>query len=93
MNTLNEIKKELKQEILSDLKNEQNLQDEELYGRIDELLLSRNDLSLRGAVVVSRRPSSTRSNLLSSFFFVILNIVFLPFLFYIFYFNTMVRST
>ena len=47
MNTLNEIKKELKQEILSDLKNEQNLQDEELYGRIDELLLSRNDISLK----------------------------------------------
>lgn len=47
MNTLNEIKKDLKQQIVSELRDGQNLEDDELYSKIDELLYTKRDLSLK----------------------------------------------
>ena len=47
MNTLNEIKKDLKQQIVSELRDGHNLEDDELYSKIDELLYTKRDLSLK----------------------------------------------
>lgn len=47
MKTLNEIKKELKLQIISTLSEQSDLNDEELFSKIDELLYQRNDLSLK----------------------------------------------
>ena len=47
MNTLNEIKKDLKQQIVSELRDGHNLEDNELYSKIDELLYTKRDLSLK----------------------------------------------
>lgn len=47
MNTLNDIKKDLKQQIVSELRDGHNLEDDELYSKIDELLYTKRDLSLK----------------------------------------------
>ncbi len=47
MNTLNQIKKDLKQQIVSELRDGHNLEDDELYSKIDELLYTKRDLSLK----------------------------------------------
>ncbi len=47
MNSLSELKKDLKHKIVSELTDGQNLDDEELYVKIDEILYQRKDLSLK----------------------------------------------
>ncbi len=47
VNDRNDVKKELKQELMSSLQEQRTLSDPELYAHIDELLLRRQTLSLR----------------------------------------------
>jgi len=47
MNALNTIKKELKHQIISELSEQSDFNDDELFTRIDDLLYQRSDLSLK----------------------------------------------
>ncbi|ETP72219.1 Flp pilus assembly protein, ATPase CpaF [Lachnospiraceae bacterium JC7] len=47
MNSLSELKKDIKHQIVSEIRDGQNLEDEELYSRIDDILYTRKDLSLK----------------------------------------------
>ncbi len=68
----NEIKKELKQQLLAELEEQQNLSDDELYNRIDELLYQRpalclpDKLYLRNAVFNSFRRLDVLSEVLDN---------------------------
>lgn len=68
----NEIKKELKQLLLAELEEQQNLSDDELYNRIDELLYQRpalclpDKLYLRNAVFNSFRRLDVLSEVLDN---------------------------
>lgn len=72
MNSLNELKKDIKHQIVSDLQDGRNLEDEELYSKIDDLLYLRKDLSLknklylRSAVFNSFRRLDVLSELLDA---------------------------
>ena len=72
MNSLSELKKDLKQQIVSGLIDGQNLDDYELYNKIDELLYARRDLSLknklylRSAIFNSFRRLDVLSELLDN---------------------------
>ncbi|WP_091205748.1 CpaF family protein [Oribacterium sp. WCC10] len=72
MNELTEIKKELKQKIVSELSEQKDLNDEDLFSRIDELLYTRIDLSLknklylRNAIFNSFRRLDVLSELLDN---------------------------
>ncbi len=68
----NKIKKELKQQLLAELEEQQNLSDDELYNRIDELLYQRpalclpDKLYLRNAVFNSFRRLDVLSEVLDN---------------------------
>ncbi len=68
----NEIKKELKHQLLAELEEQQNLSDDELYNRIDELLYQRpalclpDKLYLRNAVFNSFRRLDVLSEVLDN---------------------------
>ncbi len=54
MNTLNEIKKELKHQIISELSEQSDLKDEDLFTKIDDLLYQRSDLSLKNKLYLRK---------------------------------------